>query len=450
MGMSFKVAPGVRVRASSRGISAGVGPRAARVHVGTPGVAVPSGVGPVSGYGNVSGGTRPSAGGTRRVSYGGPTKSSIAAREREVKEAAREADRDRVIALERALVSVHKESFPPAARVVLPPPKEVDPTPIKAELEECAGIPALLEATGGGEDAPVAHEPEPIDGYQLMREHRRRARAGIPIWSLGRRIEAARTADREAAEAAVAEAERRDAAQREEQARLDGLWSELAKASGLVAEQLEQNLVAEKARRVAARAAEQEKADEEWQLLQHNDLEVTLAALEQAFADNDAPAAAIDCEGGRTTVVMQFVAPEAIVPERKPARTPTGKRTLKKRNKTEINVLYLQALGSNVLATVKETFAVAPGSDVVQLMVVRRETHERDAGQLTVIYLGEFDRAGFAGASGARDPARSLGLAGEAVLNLKGKTQAVVPIDLSDHAGPAEVLGALESGLAKG
>ena len=97
--------------------------------------------------------------------------------------------------------------------------------------------------------------------------------------------------------------------------------------------------------------------DEEWERYEPD---VAIAALERAFADNEAPAAPIDCEGDRTTVVMEFQSREAIVPERKPARTPTGKPTLKKRTKTEINRLYLEALGSNVLATVKETFAVAP------------------------------------------------------------------------------------------
>jgi hypothetical protein len=445
--MSFKVAPGVRVRASSRGISAGVGPRAARVHVGTRGVGVSSGVGPVSGYQHLGGGSRPNSRGARRSSYGGPTKASIAARERELKATAREADIERVSALERALVSVHKETFPPARRVVLAPPEDVDPAPIRSDLEEAAEIPALLEATAGGEVAPTAPAPEPVDRYELMREHRKRAQAGIPIFRLRERIEAAGNADREAEVEAVAEADRRTAAQRVEQARLDGLWAELGKARALVAEQLERNIEAEKARRVGARATEQEQIDCDWERLNANDPEVTLAALEQAFADNEAPAAAIDCEGDRTTVLMQFVSPEAIVPERRPGRTPTGKRTLKKRTKTEINALYLQALGSNVLATVKEAFAVAPGTQVVQLMVIRRETDKRHAGELVAIYLGEFDRAGFAGASGARDPARSLNLAGEAVLNLKGQTAAVSPIDLSGRADLVKLLGVVEIGL---
>src|ERR1700743_2141395 len=170
MGMSFKVAPGVRIRASSRGISAGMGPRTARVDVGTRGVDVSSGVGPVSGYTHLAGGRASGTG--KRSSYGGPTKASIAAREREAKEAAREVDIERVAELEGALVSVHSASFPEAQRTVLPPVDEVDPTSIQTELEASAGIPDLIAATGGGEVPPIAPDPEPVARYELMREHR--------------------------------------------------------------------------------------------------------------------------------------------------------------------------------------------------------------------------------------------------------------------------------------
>ncbi|HEY2715116.1 MAG TPA: DUF4236 domain-containing protein [Solirubrobacterales bacterium] len=443
--MSFKVAPGVRIRASSRGISAGVGPRAARVHVGTRGVGVSSGVGPISAYSHIAGGRTSATG--KRSSYGGPTKASIAAREKEAKAAAREADIERVAALERALVSVHSASFPEAQRAILPPVDEVDPASIQAELEASAGIPDLVAATSGGKSPPVAPEPEPVDRYELMREHRKRARAGIPIWRIRDRIEAANGADAEAEVAAASEEDRRLQAQRSEQVRLDGLWGQLSEARAKVAEELELAVAAETDRRVAARAQEQERLDEQWRQLNANDPGITLAALEQAFADNEAPAAAIDCDGPRTTVVMQFVPPEAIVPERKPARTPTGKPTLKKRTKTEISALYLQALGSNVLATVKEAFAVAPGTEVIQMLVVRQESAKAHAGKWAAIYVGQFDRATFAAASSARDPLATLTVASEAVLNLKGKTEAVAPIDLRDRPDLASVLAAVEDGL---
>jgi hypothetical protein len=407
---------------------------------------VSSGVGPISGYTHIAGGR---ASGTRkRSSYGGgPTKASIAAREREAKAAAREADIERVAALERALVSVHSASFPEAQRTVLPSVEEVDPTSIQTQLEASAGVPDLIAATGGGEVPPTAPDPEPVDRYELMREHRKRARVGIPIWNVRDRISAARDADAEAEAAAGLEEERRLQVQRVEQDRLNGLWNQLSEARAKVANELPLKVAEEKDRRVAARAEEQKRLDEYWRRLNANDPDVTLAALEQAFADNEAPAAAIDCDGPRTTVVMQFVPPEAIVPERKPARTPTGKPTLKKRTKTEINALYLQALGSNVLATLKEAFAVAPGTKVVQMLVVRHETSKAQEGDLACIYVGEFDRATFARASGSRNPALALSLSTEGVLNLKGKSEVVSPIALDGHPDLAGVIAAVERGL---
>lgn len=202
MGMSFKVAPGVRIRASSRGISAGVGPRAARVHVGTRGVGVSSGVGPFSTYSHLGGGGRQSSGGAAsRPTYRGPTKASAAAYERELRAAEREADIEKVAAMEKALVTVHAQSLPRAARIELTAPEAVDPGPIKVELEKAAGIPELVASTGGGEVAPIAAPPEPVDRYELMRDHRKRRRAGVPIWRMLERMEAARSADEEAEEA---------------------------------------------------------------------------------------------------------------------------------------------------------------------------------------------------------------------------------------------------------
>lgn len=445
MRRSFKVAPGVRVSASSRGLSSSFGPRAARVHVSSRGVGVSSGVGPFSTHSRLGQSSR--GGGRSSTSRStGPTKASIAAYERELKAAQREADIDRVAALERQLVSVHTESFPKATSVVLPPPDAVDPEPIKAQLEKELGIPDLV-ARIGGESRPVAPPPEPVDRYELMRAFRQRKRQGIPFWRLRERIESAREADEEAEAEAADEARERDAIRAAEQAKLDESWRDLEELRAAVAEQAPQRVQAEEASRAARREAEQKELDADWAKLQANDPAVTLPALEQAFADNEAPAAAIDCEGNRTTIVMRFSAPEAIVPERKPARTPTGKRTLKKRTKTEVNALYLEALGSNVLATVKETFAVAPGTEAIQLLVIRRETDGKLAGQLAAIYVGEFGRSGFEGASRSRDPGRALTLAEEPMLNLKGKTAQVAPLDLKERVDLSTLLEQLERSL---
>jgi hypothetical protein len=364
---------------------------------------------------------------------------SIATYERQLRAAQREADINRIATLERTLVSVHRETFPKAQRKVLPPSAPVDAEPLRAALEAEAGIPELTKQLSSEDSPPVAPEPEPVDRYELMREFRKRRRQGIPLWRVRDQIDVAREADQEAEKAADAQLAERRLAQEAEQRRLDGLWSELQQARASVAEDLPGRIATERERRDAARAAEQQALDEVWGRLQANNPEVTLPALKKAFADNEAPAEAIRCEGDRTTVVMQFSPPEAIVPERKPARTPTGKRTLKKRTKTEINALYLEALGSNVLATVKETFAVAPGTETVHLLVVRQETDKERAGQLAVIYFGQFNRDGYEGASPSA-PGRALSLAPESMLNLKGKTEQVAPLDLSERPEVAALL----------
>ncbi|HET7455543.1 MAG TPA: hypothetical protein VFJ76_08485 [Solirubrobacterales bacterium] len=367
------------------------------------------------------------------------TTRSIASYERQLRAAQREADIDRIAALERSLVSVHRQSFPKAERKVLPAPEPVDAEPLRSSLEAEAGIPGLIEQLGSEDSRPIALPPALVDRYELMREFRKRRRQGIPFWRIRDHVEAAREADGEAEEAADAQAEERKAAQEAEQRRLDDLWSELQQARASVAEELPGRIAAERERREVARAAEQQELDHVWARLQANDPEVTLPALKKAFADNEAPAEAIRCDGGRTTVVMRFPPPEAIVPERKPARTPTGKRTLKKRTKTEINSLYLEALGSSVLATVKEAFAVAPGTELVRLLVVRRETDKKNVGQLVPIYVGEFNRGGYESASPSA-PGRALSLAPESMLNLKGKTEQVAPLDLSERPEVAALL----------
>jgi hypothetical protein len=67
------------------------------------------------------------------------------------------------------------------------------------------------------------------------------------------------------------------------------------------------------------------------------------------------------------------------------------------------------------------------------MLVVREETDGKRAGELTAVYAGEFDRPTHEGASGSRNPAKALILADAVQLNLKGQTEQVSPLDLSDR-----------------
>lgn len=124
VGFSVRIAPGVRVRASSRGVRTSIGPRAARVHVGGGRTGFSTGVGPLTYY--------TSAGSSRRPS----SRTGTATANRQLASAARAADKveqARVLAdaLD-AVLNVHREEFADASRPVAPPPPPVDTAAILA------------------------------------------------------------------------------------------------------------------------------------------------------------------------------------------------------------------------------------------------------------------------------------------------------------------------------
>lgn len=123
MGFYFKVAPGVRVRATGRGIRTSVGPRAARLHVGAGGTGVSTGAGPVSYYHGLSGARSP-----RRRSTGQHTRSLTAATKAERAEAI-----SRSI---KAILNLHREGFPTARRPVAARPPVTDLAGLVRRREE--------------------------------------------------------------------------------------------------------------------------------------------------------------------------------------------------------------------------------------------------------------------------------------------------------------------------
>src|SRR4051812_30643141 len=105
--------PGVRVSMSSRGVRAGLGPRAARVHVGSGRPAVSTGVGPFTAWSAVGGGSRP----RQRAP-------SMAAYERQVRATERQEELEHWAELNRQLIalgSAHLDHFPPAEPRLAPP-----------------------------------------------------------------------------------------------------------------------------------------------------------------------------------------------------------------------------------------------------------------------------------------------------------------------------------------
>jgi hypothetical protein len=125
-----------------------------------------------------------------------------------------------------------------------------------------------------------------------------------------------------------------------------------------------------------------------------------MEALESTFEGNARPAAPIDCQDDSAAVLLLFD-PVAAVPARTPSLTPSGRLTLQERTETKRHRLYIAALASTVLATVKETLATCPTLRSVRVLVVRRDPDDSDPehsepddsdrpGDLVAIYAAEF------------------------------------------------------------
>lgn len=116
----------------------------------------------------------------------------------------------------------------------------------------------------------------------------------------------------------------------------------------------------------AAQAAEQQRADGWWAALMAGYPGVVTAALGAAFADNPAPVRIMSAGGGHAVLVVSL--PDiGVLPERKPHVTPGGRLSSKPWTKTELNDVYAELLGAHLLATIRETWAVAPSVTEVRL-----------------------------------------------------------------------------------
>lgn len=202
----------------------------------------------------------------------------------------------------------------------------------------------------------------------------------------------------------------------------------------------------------AEHAQAQAAADAQWQRLLDNDSETVMAALEGAFEDNQSPAACLDVDvedGIHFATVLALFGPGTMVPEQKPALTPAGRPTLKKRTKTDRNQLYTTALGSMVLATVKEGFAVAPNVDEIRILVIRKDPQASTPTEyLTPIYAARFARGRTVNIPWtAIDPAETLLRADDAMLVRRGSTKEVAPLDLSKDPELASLVEQLRTQL---
>lgn len=189
MGVYFRVAPGVRVRVSSRGVRTSLGPRAARLHVGggyRPGVS--TGAGPVTLYHGI-GGSKRRRPRTASTSHGAP-QATPATYHRQAQVAAKAGQAQQIQAALVEIGNLHRHA----------------PTKVTE---------------------PVAGPPAPVDEKAIRDRHNALARQGTHFWQRELRmaalVQASAAASAEIAGARAAATQERA----QHQAELDRHWQDL-------------------------------------------------------------------------------------------------------------------------------------------------------------------------------------------------------------------------------
>ncbi|OZD70578.1 hypothetical protein CH263_06105 [Rhodococcus sp. 06-1059B-a] len=132
----------------------------------------------------------------------------------------------------------------------------------------------------------------------------------------------------------------------------------------------------------------QHQANQWWTALSTNHEPTVCDAINAAFADNPAAGCALGVTGSRASIVMRQQDIDTL-PTQTPSLTSAGRPTLKTLTKRDRIAWWLTIMGSNVIATCKEAFAVAPGITDVDLAVITRLP---DTQRLGIVTYGSWSR----------------------------------------------------------
>ena len=134
-----KIAPGVRIRASSHGIRAGIGPRVARVHVGTGRTGFSTGAGPVSFYTAIGQKRRrPQSRTAKRAPSAVALQRQAAAARRAQAEAEKAREARQLAGIFNEILQLHRQEFAPVERPIAPPPAPPNEQEVRLRHEQAA------------------------------------------------------------------------------------------------------------------------------------------------------------------------------------------------------------------------------------------------------------------------------------------------------------------------
>lgn len=188
-------------------------------------------------------------------------------------------------------------------------------------------------------------------------------------------------------------------------------------------------------------ARQQAYFDDRWRRLCDNAPDVVLETLEEAFADNELPSAAVSVDNGDVSLVVLVPDVDMAVPGEMPTTTQAGNPSFRKITQKEREDYYKLYVSGQVLVTVREAFAVAPGLKSARVAVLRKDgTDAFGAPKISCLLAASFSRATLEKVHWATADAAQIvnDVSTDLVINQRGRNKALSPIDL---AGEPELSG---------
>ena len=144
-------------------------------------------------------------------------------------------------------------------------------------------------------------------------------------------------------------------------------------------------------------AADRARVDAWWAGLLDGDQATITAALTAAFADNVAPVAVLHAAGDQARLLLLLPDLDALGPKQGHV-TPSGRLSSRNWPKADLHEAYASLLGAHLLATARETWAVAPSIRHANVIGLRRATPDskpaHTLGGFEVLFDAQLYRVG--------------------------------------------------------
>jgi hypothetical protein len=178
---------------------------------------------------------------------------------------------------------------------------------------------------------PLVPDPDPVDPKPFQQQEWERRKGEVRLWQRARRRQV-RAEAAEFGQAAAADLQTQAHVQQREQQALVDTW---------------------------------------WTALNQGEPGVLTAALKAAFDDNPAPVVVVSARESDAFLALVLPGPE-VLPPKTAHVTPTGRLSSRAWTKTELNQVYAELLGAHLLATIRETWAVAPSLTNIRIAGLRK------------------------------------------------------------------------------